>query len=155
MSTEQRLRDAFNALADTVDTESAPRRARRRRPIPVLAASLVLLGGIGVAVIAQRQIDAEQPAIMPYTTTLPTPAAPLPFPFDLYTHCGIDEAQIGDVFFEAEKPIQDPATGFDNPYQKGTMTLLSPSRAVFKDDKGHVVYFHARPGAVEFKRICD
>jgi hypothetical protein len=155
MSTEQRLRDAFNALADTVDTEEAPpRRVRQRRPIPILAAAVVLLGAVGIAVILQRQADPTQPAIVPYTTSLPTTSTPSPFAFDLYTHCGIDEAKIGEAFFEAEKPIQDPADGFDNPYQKGTMTLQSPSRAVFKDDKGHVVYFRVRPGATEFKRIC-
>ncbi|AJF69355.1 hypothetical protein [Streptomyces vietnamensis] len=79
-------------------------------------------------------------------------------PFDLYTHCGIDEARIGATYFEAETPLSDgsgnPPDGWDNPSQHGTMTLKSKTEAVFTDDAGHVVKFHARPGASAFKRIC-
>ncbi|KZB80091.1 hypothetical protein [Amycolatopsis regifaucium] len=91
------------------------------------------------------------------------PVAILPparsFPFALYTHCGIDEALVDGVYFEAERPLIGEAfsapPGWDNPYQRGRMTLPSPDRAVFRDDLGHEVAFHARPGATAFKRICD
>ncbi|MGW2558766.1 hypothetical protein ACWCXB_05850 [Streptomyces sp. NPDC001514] len=79
-------------------------------------------------------------------------------PFDLYTHCGIDEARIGSTYFEAETPLSDgagnPPEGWDNPTQHGTMTLKSATEAVFTDDAGHEVTFRARPGATAFKLIC-
>ncbi|MGW1881693.1 hypothetical protein [Streptomyces sp. NPDC001970] len=80
-------------------------------------------------------------------------------PFDLYTHCGIDEARIGSTYFEAENPLSDgsgnPPEGWDNPTQHGTMTLVSGTEAVFTDDAGHEVTFRARPGATAFKLICE
>ncbi|MFC9705615.1 hypothetical protein ACFTWD_33560 [Streptomyces sp. NPDC056943] len=79
-------------------------------------------------------------------------------PFELYTHCGIDEARIGSTYFEAETPLSDgsgnPPEGWDNPTQRGTMTLKSETEAVFTDDAGHEVKFRARPGASGFKHIC-
>ncbi|MFD7446465.1 hypothetical protein [Streptomyces sp. NPDC059909] len=80
-------------------------------------------------------------------------------PFDLYTHCGIDEARIGSTYFEAETPLSDgsgnPPEGWDNPTQHGTMTLVSKTEAVFTDDAGHEVTFRARPGATAFKLVCQ
>lgn len=80
-------------------------------------------------------------------------------PYRLYTHCGIDEARIGSRYFEAVHPLSDgqgnPPAGWGNPFQQGTMMLLSPSRAVFRDDAGHHVQFRLRPGATSFKRLCD
>ncbi|MDH6439423.1 hypothetical protein M2158_007964 [Streptomyces sp. SAI-144] len=79
-------------------------------------------------------------------------------PFDLYTHCGIDEARIGSTYFEAEVPLSDgsgnPPDGWDNPTQRGTMTLKSETEAVFTDGAGHEVYFRARTGASTFKHVC-
>ncbi|SEC70443.1 hypothetical protein SAMN05216483_2232 [Streptomyces sp. 2131.1] len=79
-------------------------------------------------------------------------------PFDLYTHCGIDEARIGSTYFVAETPLSDgsgnPPEGWGNPTQRGTMTLKSDSEAVFTDDAGHEVHFRARQGASAFKRLC-
>ncbi|MFE5908102.1 hypothetical protein ACFQ6B_03260 [Streptomyces wedmorensis] len=79
-------------------------------------------------------------------------------PFDLLTHCGIDEARIGSTYFEAETPLSNgsgsPPEGWDNPTQRGTMTLKSETEAVFTDDAGHEVNFRARPGASAFKHIC-
>ncbi|WP_411108398.1 hypothetical protein [Streptomyces sp. c-19] len=78
--------------------------------------------------------------------------------FDLYTHCGIDEARIGSTYFEAETPLSDgsgnPPDGWGNPYQRGTMTLKSATEAVFTDDAGHEVRFRARPGATAPKHMC-
>ncbi|MEV7491117.1 hypothetical protein AB0O08_10180 [Streptomyces anulatus] len=80
-------------------------------------------------------------------------------PFVLYTHCGIGEARIGSTYFEAETPLTDgsgnPPEGWDNPTQRGTMTLKSDTEAVFTDKAGHEVKFRARPGASAFKRICS
>jgi hypothetical protein len=80
-------------------------------------------------------------------------------PYQLYTHCGIDEARIGNRYFEALHPLSDgsgnPPTGWGNPYQKGTVTLLSPAKAVFRDDAGHQVLFRLRRGATSFKHLCS
>ncbi len=82
-----------------------------------------------------------------------------PQPYQLYTHCGIDEARIGDHYFAAVHPLSDghdnPPPGWGNPYQQGTMTLLSPAGAVFRDNAGHQVQFRLRPGATAFKHLCD
>ena len=81
-----------------------------------------------------------------------------PQPYQLYTHCGIDEARIGDQYFEAVHPLSDghgnPPPGWGNPYQQGTMTLLPPAGAVFRDRAGHQVRFRLRPSAETFKHVC-
>jgi hypothetical protein len=80
-------------------------------------------------------------------------------PYRLYTHCGIDEARIGDGFFEAVHPLSDgngnPPAGWGNPYQLGSMTLVSPTQAVFRDNAGHEVVFRLRQGATSFRHICS
>ena len=80
-------------------------------------------------------------------------------PYQLYTHCGIDEALIGDRWFEAVHPLSDgqgnPPAGWGNPYQDGTMTLVSSTEAVFRDIAGHRVTFRVRPGATTFKHVCS
>lgn len=56
-------------------------------------------------------------------------------------------------------PLSDgqgnPPTGWGNPYQQGTMTLISPAEAVFRDSVGHQVQFRLRPGAKAFKHLCS
>lgn len=79
--------------------------------------------------------------------------------YSLYTHCGVREARIGDTYYVADHPVDDgqgnPPPGWGNPYQKGSMTMPTPSTAVFRDRLGHLVRFHARPGATSFLRICS
>jgi hypothetical protein len=79
-------------------------------------------------------------------------------PYLLYTHCGIDEARIGNRYYEAVRPLSDgqgnPPAGWGNPYQRGTMTLLSPQEALFRDDAGHQVLFRLRTGARSFMHVC-
>jgi hypothetical protein len=85
--------------------------------------------------------------------------APKTQPYDLYTHCGIDEARIGNGYFEANPPLSDgsgnPPAGWGNPYQAGTMTLVSATKAVFADKSGHRVVFRLRPGATTFLHLCS
>lgn len=80
-------------------------------------------------------------------------------PFSLYTHCGVREARIGNTFYAADHPLDDgqgnPPPGWGNPYQKGRITLPTPSTAVFRDGLGHVVRFHAEPGAASSSQICS
>jgi hypothetical protein len=79
-------------------------------------------------------------------------------PYLLLTHCGIDEARIGGRYYEAVHPLSDgqgnPPAGWGNPFQRGTMTLLSPTEALFRDHAGHHVLFRLRPGATTFKHLC-
>ena len=79
----------------------------------------------------------------------PSPALGVAYPFDLLTHCGVVGANIGGVYFAAEQPLTDgpggrPA-GWANPYQRGTMTLLSATEAQFTDTTGHTARFHLDP----------
>src|SRR5262245_30049965 len=80
-------------------------------------------------------------------------------PYQLLTHCGIDEARVGGRYFEALHPLSDgqgnPPTGWGNPFQRGTITLLSSTEALFRDHAGHRVLFRLRPGATAFKHLCD
>ena len=98
------------------------------------------------------------PAAHVITPARPSPPAPAaagsPQPYQLYTHCGIDEARIGNRYFEAVHPLSD-GQGWGNPYQQGTMTLISPAEAVFRDSVGHQVQFRLRPGATAFKHLCS
>jgi hypothetical protein len=92
------------------------------------------------------------------TAATATPAAASPQPYQLYTHCGIDEARIGNRYFEAVHPLSDgngnPPPGWGNPYQEGSMTLVSPTEAVFRDAAGHRVLFRLRSGATGFRHVC-
>jgi hypothetical protein len=95
------------------------------------------------------------PAASSVPTATSASVPPKVIPYELYTHCGIDEAKIGDIFYEAKTPIPGPPNDWGNPYQTGTMSLVSDSEVVFRDNLGHVVQFHVRPGATGFKRTCD
>jgi hypothetical protein len=99
------------------------------------------------------------PAAQVTTPARPSAEAGPPQPYQLYTHCGIDEARIGNRYFEAVHPLSDgqgnPPPGWGNPHQQGTMTLLSPAEAVFRDRAGHQVQFRLRPGATAFRHLCS
>jgi hypothetical protein len=69
-------------------------------------------------------------------------------PFDLYTHCGILGADVGGRWFAADAPLVEefgPPAGWDDPYQRGMLTLESEDRAVFRDDAGHELRLRAAP----------
>ncbi len=75
---------------------------------------------------------------------------PTRFEYQLYTHCGINGAKIGDHYYVAAHPLGDgngnPPRGWGNPYQRGTITLTSSTTAVFTDSVGHRVEFRLDPG---------
>ncbi|HEY4855038.1 MAG TPA: hypothetical protein VII22_29975 [Streptosporangiaceae bacterium] len=130
----------------------------RRLGAPAMAGAVmaVVLTACGSGSVAQVTTPAR-----PSTTagTIAAAAAGPARTYQLYTHCGIDEARIGNRYFEAVKPLSDgqgnPPPGWGNPYQPGTMTLLSPAEAVFRDHAGHQVQFRLRPGATGFKHLCS
>jgi hypothetical protein len=88
-----------------------------------------------------------------------SPPQPSGSPYLLSTHCGIREARIGDRYYVADHPLDDghgnPPPGWNNPQQSGRMATPSPGVAVFSDAEGHVVRFHARPGATSFLQMCS
>jgi hypothetical protein len=79
--------------------------------------------------------------------------------YDLYTHCGVDEARVNDTYYEALTPLTDgsgnPPRGWDNPVQAGVMTITSTTSAVFTDDRGHRVAFRIRENATTWKSLCS
>ncbi len=79
-------------------------------------------------------------------------------PYNLYTHCGVSEAHVAGLYYVAVHPLSDgsgdPPAGWGNPYDPGTMTLVSATEAVFTDGVGHSVVFEVRPGAKTFLRAC-
>ena len=124
-----------------------------RRGLQVLMVAVVTgtLAACGTSPAARQASPAQAGA----TTAVATGARP----YQLYTHCGIDEALIGNRYFEAVHPLSDgqgnPPASWGNPYQQGTMTLISPAEAVFRDSAGHQVQFRLRPGATAFKHLCS
>ena len=69
--------------------------------------------------------------------------------YDLHTHCGIDYAQVGNRYYEVTPPLSDgsgnPPPGWGNPYQPGTLTVISPTQAVFADGRPPR---HIHPGPI-------
>ena len=67
-----------------------------------------------------------------------------PQPFELYTHYGIDRSLIefDGSFWEAQGPGQlsdgsgNPPPGFDKPFDRGSITLVSSDAAVFVSRRG-------------------
>jgi hypothetical protein len=65
-------------------------------------------------------------------------------PYRLYTHCGIQWARIGGVFWRATHPLSDgngtPPPGWGNPFQAGRLTFSSRTRALFSSPAGSVTF---------------
>ena len=138
---------------------------RWRGPL-LCAAAVLLVTGVLVGgnqsspsgtTTAADDLPTSSPPASPAAATGPPVTGPVLL-YDLPTHCGIDEARIGDVYFEADEPLVGPGNlppDWTQPSQPGWMTVLGADRAVFSDDRGHVVHFSARPGATAFKQPCD
>jgi hypothetical protein len=129
----------------------------RRATAPLTA--IALMAALAGCVAAETPAGRPTPPT-PAPTTTGAAAYPVrTLPYELYTHCGVDEAQIAGHWYEAVEPLSDgndnPPAGWGNPYQVGTMRLTSPTEAEFRDQAGHAVRFRLRPGATEPKRICS
>jgi hypothetical protein len=127
------------------------RSMQRQGGLAIAVAAAVILGACGTETAAHAAKHDRPPRAV-------AAAGGSPRPYQLYTHCGIDEARIGNRYFEAVHPLSDgngnPPAGWGNPYQQGAMALLSPSEAVFRDSAGHQVLFRLRSGATSFKHVC-
>ena len=113
-----------------------------RRPAAVLA-------GAGAAGMLAACASASSLAPAPATATAARTTAPKPVPYNLYTHCGIAYVQVGNRYYAVTPPLSDgsgnPPPGWGNPYQPGTLTVISPTQAVFTDKTGHRVVFTLVP----------
>jgi hypothetical protein len=133
----------------------------QRRGGPAMASAVITASVMAVVLAACGSGPAAQVPTPARSSTAAAAAAAggSARPYQLYTHCGIDEARIGNRYFEAVHPLSDgsgnPPPGWGNPYQQGTMTLVSASEAVFRDHAGHQVRFRLRPGATRFKHLCS
>jgi hypothetical protein len=80
-------------------------------------------------------------------------------PYALYTHCGINDANIDGRWYEASPPLSDgsgnPPKGWGNPYQQGVVTFTSETEVVFTDAAGHQVLFVLRADASGPRQVCD
>lgn len=82
-----------------------------------------------------------------------------PVPFDLMTHCGINELRSNGRYFQRVGGVLDdgsgnPPSGWGNPFQHGTLSV-SGDVAVFRDKVGHIETFKVRLGAIGFLNMCD
>ena len=108
------------------------------------------MGGWGrSAAVAAGPLAAVLVACGSASSPAAAPVAPKAVPYNLYTHCGIDYARVGNRYYEATPPLSDgsgnPPPGWGNPYQAGTLTVISPTQAVFTDTVGHRVVFTLVP----------
>jgi hypothetical protein len=76
--------------------------------------------------------------------------------FQLYTHCGLDAPTAMDIDGSFWDPVSpgltlngrgNPPDGYGNPYDQGTVTLISPTRAQYRSRTGMVSQWsrHAGP----------
>jgi len=98
-----------------------------------------------VGVIAGCASASSPPSVPPASVRPSAAATPRSVPYNLYTHCGIAYAKVGNRYYQATVPLSDgsgnPPSGWGNPYQQGTLTFVSPTRAIFTDKAGHRVVF--------------
>lgn len=148
---EEELRRALHALADrSVVPVAAPMphgvvraagRIRRRRR----AAGAGLAAAVAVLAVlappwpwAGGSRTGAPPAASPSTPAAPAeptgPALGVPYPHELYVHCGIRYTKFGGRWWGAEPEVPeealDPAVRVD-PYTAGTMVLVSAGEARF------------------------
>jgi hypothetical protein len=68
--------------------------------------------------------------------------------YQLYTHCGIQWARIGGVFWRATQQLSDgngnPPPGWGNPFQQGRLTFSSRTTAEFSSPAGRVTFERTR-----------
>ena len=80
----------------------------------------------------------------------------VPYRFQLYAHCGLDSPTAMDFdgsFWDLVGPgpasdgSGNPPAGYGNPYDQGTITLISPTRAQYRSDTGAISQWsrHAGP----------
>jgi hypothetical protein len=109
------------------------------------SATLVMTGTVGTAT---RPAGTRVPGSMRLPGATPTPIVVHPksaravmgkaYPYQLYTHCGIDFSVDFDGSFWDATGTRPAVIG--NPIQKGTLTLVDTRHARFSYDKGSISY---------------
>ncbi len=65
-------------------------------------------------------------------------------PYWLYTHCGIQWAEIAGTFWRATRALSDgngnPPAGWGNPYQQGRLVIVGQRMARFDASPGRVTF---------------
>jgi hypothetical protein len=81
--------------------------------------------------------------------------AGVPYRFRLYTHCGLDwplAVDFDGTFWDpiGPGPASDgsgnPPAGYGNPYDRGMITLVSPTLAQYRSDSGAVLQWNRHAG---------
>jgi hypothetical protein len=119
------------------------------------AITVVALGGCANRTNAAGRTYAAN-RLGPAPLTPPAGARPS-FPYALYTHCGINEANIAGRWYAADTRLSDgndnPPPGWGNPYQPGIITIRSATHLFVTQRPPH-----ARPpaasGYIASKRPC-
>ncbi len=79
----------------------------------------------------------------------------VPYRFQLYTHCGLDWPLAMDFDGSYWDPIGpgpasdgsgNPPAGFGNPFDNGTITLISPTLTQYRSSAGTVMQWSRRAG---------
>jgi len=96
---------------------------RIRNALPVLALVAVLAGCASQGIASTAEVPKTASTLRVIDD------------YDLYTHCGIREARIGNDFYVATPQLNDgsgnPPAGWGNPAQAGTMTVYDDGTARF------------------------
>ena len=118
-----------------------------KRAVAAAAGMLILVGCGG----AQRAAAGVPVSGRPASTSATVP-------YSLYTHCGIDWARIHGRWYRASPPLSDgsgnPPSGWGNPYQQGTIRMISSTEAEFADSAGHHVRFILQPYGTGPTQVC-
>lgn len=108
-----------------------------------------LLGLVAlVAVVQGCDARETQPTREEETAYAETPPATgEPVTFFVYTHCGVESARIGGLWWHATEPLYgeggegtSPPGGWGDPYQEGRLTVEAPKRATFEAEGTRVVF---------------
>jgi len=72
-------------------------------------------------------------------------------PYVVSTHCGVNQIKVGADIYVAKEPVPggtiSAPSGWDEPMQRGVLTVYANGTAVFTDDHGHHVTFVKRAHA--------
>lgn len=81
------------------------------------------------------------------------PASASETPFTLHTHCGIKRALIDGELWLADPSLVEnlgPPRGWGDPWERGTLRMLSPTEAEFEGETGEIAHFiRAKPGEAD------